>query len=418
MRFEALCTGDELLTGLTTDSNTPYFAAKLFAQGEQLQRVQVVGDKREEIIRALQYASAEADVLIVSGGLGPTADDLTAECAAQAAGVPLVERPEVLEHLRALAAARKFALTPNNYKQALVPQGAEMVVHPMGSAPMFILKFGRCIAFFVAGVPREYRYLVDREVLPRIARMQTQEPHRIFRAARLLKTVGLPESHLDANVAPLAAAHPQVTLGFRTQAPENHLKLVASGATQAAANQALAAAEAAARTLLGEYVFGADEETLGGQVGKLLQERGATLAVAESCTGGRLAELLTAPPGASQHFTGGVVAYANEMKRRWANVPDELLGRVGAVSAEVAEQLARGIREAAGSHYGLSITGIAGPSGGSPEKPVGTVYVGLSGPAGTRYQAYSFRGDRDLIRAFSAHAAMDLLRRELLRPAP
>jgi nicotinamide-nucleotide amidase len=418
MRCEALCTGEEFLTGLTADTNTPYFAGKLFALGEQLQRVHVVGDQREEIIAALQRASAQADVLLVSGGLGPTADDLTAECAAKAAGVPLVERTEVVDHLRALAAARNFKLTSNNLKQALVPHGAELVIHPMGSAPMFVLTLGRCVTYFVAGVPREYRYLVDREVLPRIEQRRLQEPHRTFRAARLLKTVGLAESHLDARVAPLAAAHPQVALGFRTQAPENHLKLIASGHTQAAADRALADAEKAARELVGEFIFGQDDETLGGQVGKLLRERGATLAVAESCTGGRLAELLTAPPGASDYFVGGVVAYANSMKGLWAAVPEGLLARVGAVSWEVAEQLARGIRDAAGTTYGLSVTGIAGPTGGTPEKPVGTVLVGLAGPSGTHHRAFAFRGDRELIRAFSAHGAMDFLRRELQRTSP
>ncbi len=414
MRIEILCTGDELLTGLTTDTNSPYFMGKLFEMGETVARSQTVGDVREHIIEALASLRSQCDALLVSGGLGPTADDLTAECAAAAAGVRLLENAEVLAELKARFAKRNFAFTPNNAKQALIPEGAEVVRNPVGTAPMFIQRIGRCTLFFVPGVPREYRALVDGEVLPRIAKLIEADPGRVFRAARLLKTIGLAESHLDARVAPLAKIHPRVTFGFRTHAPENHLKLLAEGPSQREADQTLAAAERDCREALRPHVFGADRDSFASVLGALLRERGATVGVAESCTGGSVCELLTEPAGASSYFIGGAVVYANAMKERWAGVRPETLRADGAVSKEVAIELAEGARRACEATYGLSITGIAGPSGGTPDKPVGTVHFALATPAGTQWQQQRLLGDRERIRLFATAHALDMLRRHLL----
>ncbi len=414
MRIEVLCTGDELLTGLTTDTNSPYFMGKLFDMGEKVLRSQTVGDVREQIIEALISVRARADAVLVSGGLGPTADDLTAECAAVAAGVRLIENPEVLAELKARFAKRNFLFTPNNARQALIPEGAEVVRNPVGTAPMFIQRIERCTLFFVPGVPREYKVLVDREVLPRIAKMLEGDPGRVFRAARLLKTIGLAESHLDARVAPLAKVHCKVTFGFRTHAPENHLKLLAEGASQREADETLAAAERDCREVLGPYVFGADQDSFPSVVGALLRERNATVGIGESCTGGLTAELLSTPAGASNYFIGAAVVYANAMKERWTGVRHETLEAHGAVSKEVAIELAEGARRECDATYGLSITGIAGPTGGTAEKPVGTVYFALATPEGTHSQHQALFGDRERIRLFAAAHALDMLRRHLL----
>jgi nicotinamide-nucleotide amidase len=414
MRVEVLCTGDELLTGLTVDTNSPYFMERLLPYGEQVVRTTVVGDVREEILDALRVTAARADVVLVSGGLGPTADDLTAGCAAEAAGVPLVESAEALAALEARFARRGILLTPNNRRQAQVPRGAEVVQNPNGSAPMFVLRLGRATFFFLPGVPREYRHLVEAEVLPRIQRLRGQRPDATFLAFRLLRTVGLPESHLDARVAPLSALHPDVTFGFRTQAPENHLKLMARGVTQAAADAALAAAEAESRAVLGSYVFGQDEERHPGVIARLLIERGQSVSLAESCTGGRIADLLTSVPGASAWFPGGAVVYANAMKEAWLGVRPLTLSAHGAVSEAVAREMAEGARRATASTWGLSITGIAGPKGGTEEKPVGTVFTALAGPTGTSAQRHRFAGDREQVRTFSAAAALEVLRHALL----
>jgi nicotinamide-nucleotide amidase len=414
MRIEVLCTGDELLTGLTVDTNSPYFMERLLPYGEQVARTTIVGDVREEILEALRMTSARADVVLVSGGLGPTADDLTAECAAEAAGVPLVESAEALAALEARFARRGILLTPNNRRQAQVPRGAEVVLNPNGSAPMFVLRFGQATAFFLPGVPREYRHLVDAEVLPRIQRLRGERPDASFLAFRLLRTVGLPESHLDARVAPLAAQHPSVAFGFRTQAPENHLKLMAKGHTQDEADAALASAERASRAVLGDYVFGQDQERQAGVIAALLLARGETVALAESCTGGRISDLLTSVPGASAWFPGGAVVYANAMKEAWVGVRRETLAAHGAVSEAVAREMAEGVRLATSASWGLSVTGIAGPTGGTEEKPVGTVFTALAGPLGTSAQRHRFPGDREQVRAFSAAAALETLRHALL----
>ena len=415
MRVELLCTGDELVTGLTPDTNSPYLEARLFELGIKVQRVVLVGDVREDITQALREAASRADVVIVSGGLGPTADDFTAECAAAAAGVPLVEDAGTLAFLRERARKRGRELTPNVARMALVPEGSQVVPNPVGAAPLFIVRMEGCRLFFLPGVPREYRALVDGEVLPRVRTELEKLPGRTHRAFRLLRTVGLPESVLDARVAPLAAAHPRVVFGFRTHAPENQLKLMAEAPTQAEAEAALAAAEAAARAELGRVVYGADGDTYIGVLARLLTEAGATLSLAESCTGGLIASQLTAVSGASGFFLGGAVVYTEPMKTAWAGVPAELLARHGAVSAPVAVAMAEGIRAACKTTYSLSVTGFAGPTGGTPEDPVGTVYCALAAEgAPTRCERYSIPGDRDMVRLFAASYALELLRERLL----
>ncbi|HZJ55435.1 MAG TPA: CinA family nicotinamide mononucleotide deamidase-related protein [Myxococcaceae bacterium] len=410
MRIEALCTGDELLTGVTTDTNSTWFQQRLLERGEQVARTTVVGDVREEILEALRTLSARADVVLVSGGLGPTADDLTAEVAAQAAGVPLVIHEGALAALRERFAVRGLTVTENNIKQVKVPAGSEVVLNPAGSAPMFVLRLGKAVLFFLPGVPGEYRALVEAAVLPRIDALRAERGEPGFRALRLLKTVFLAESHLDARVRPLLALHPRVTFGFRTHFPENHLKLMAEGSTREEAREALQAADAAARPLLGDHLFAVDDETIAEVVGRQLLRRRETLALAESCTGGRIADMLTDVPGASAYFLGSAVAYANDLKERWVSVAHTTLVENGAVSQVVAGEMARGARRGAESTWALSVTGIAGPDGGTPEKPVGTVYIGLDGPEGTEVRAHRFHGDRERVRSASAYAALDWLR--------
>lgn len=422
MRIETLCTGDELLTGLTTDTNGSFLQRVLLERlGLSIRRAETVRDLPDDIVEALDAAAARCDAVVVSGGLGPTADDLTVACAARAAGVPLVVSDEALAHLEARFRARGVLLTPNNRKQALVPQGAEVCLNPEGTAPMLVQRRGGCTLFFLPGVPREYRALVEREVLPRLdalARDRAPEHGREVWILRVLKTVNLPESHLDARVAPLAPEHPLVTFGFRTHPPENHLKLLARASSAGQARAAVDAAAAASRALLGAAVFGEDDETLPGVVHRLLRRRGERVAVAESCTGGLLCAALTEPAGATDVFAGGGVTYDAALKERWAGVPGHLLAAHGAVSAPVAAAMAAGIRLATGAAWALSVTGFAGPGGGTPEAPVGTVLVGLDGPDRRLVERFRFHGDRERVRRFAAHAALDVLRRALEGASP
>ncbi|HVE87475.1 MAG TPA: CinA family nicotinamide mononucleotide deamidase-related protein [Myxococcales bacterium] len=414
MRIEVLCTGDELLNGTIADTNSPWFMNRLFALGELVSRTTVVGDDRAELVSAMREVSARADAVLVSGGLGPTADDLTAECAAEAAGVPLVEDAGALEALKARFAKRNLQLTPNNARQAMVPKGAEVVLNPVGSAPMFILRLGRGTLFFVPGVPREYQALVEKEVLPRLGAMLEREQGRLARRVRVLKTVRIAESHLDALVMPIAGRHPLIRVGYRTHAPENHLKLLAQAPTAGEAERALAAMEEECRAALGDYVFGADGDELAAVLGARLRERRHTLSVAESATGGLLSGAISAVAGASDYFLGGAVAYSEGLKQAWAKVSPDVLAKHGAVSEEVACQMAAGVREATGSTWALSVTGYAGPSAGTPKDEIGTMFIGLAGPDGAPVaERFLFTGDRDRIRRFGAHTAMDLLRRTL-----
>jgi nicotinamide-nucleotide amidase len=415
MRVELLCTGDELVTGLITDTNSPWFEARLFELGVKVERITLVGDVRPDITQALLESASRADVVLVSGGLGPTMDDFTLECAAAAAGVALVEHAQVLQWLRERYAQRNMVMNPGALRMARVPEGAEVVRNPVGSAPMVILRLGRAQLFFVPGVPREYKALAEGEVLPRIRAALEKDPERVYRAFRLLRTVGIPESLLDAAVAPLVPQHPQVVFGFRTHAPENHLKLMATASTQAEADAVLAAAEAASRQVLGKAIFGADEEEYAAVLAKLLTRAGATLATAESCTGGLIAQQLTAVPGASTFFIGGVASYAEKMKTAWVGVSPEVLARHTAVSRETAIAMAEGVRAACGTTYGLSVTGYAGPTGGTPEDPVGTVYCALAAEGQpTQCERFSIMGDRDRVRLFAATSALEMLRQRLL----
>ncbi|MFL5343698.1 MAG: CinA family nicotinamide mononucleotide deamidase-related protein [Hyalangium sp.] len=415
MRVELLCTGDELVTGLITDTNSPWFEARLFELGVKVERILLVGDVRPDITQALLEVASRADVALVSGGLGPTMDDFTLECAAAAAGVPMVEDPRALEWLRERYAKRNVSISAGALRMARVPQGAEVVRNPVGSAPLVIMRLGRCRLFFVPGVPREYMALAEGEVLPRIRAALESDPERVYLAFRLLKTVGIAESMLDAKVAPLVPQHPQVVFGFRTHAPENHLKLMATASTQAEANAALAAAEVASRQVLGTAIFGADGEEYAPVMAKLLTRAGATLSLAESCTGGLIAQQLTSVAGSSTFFIGGAVSYSEKMKMAWVGVPAEVLARHTAVSRETAVAMAEGVRAACGTTYALSVTGYAGPTGGTPEDPVGTVYSALAAEGRpTHCERFSLTGDRDRVRLFAAISALELLRQRLL----
>jgi nicotinamide-nucleotide amidase len=413
--IEFVVTGDEVMRGTIADTNTAYTAALLYPLGLSLRRTVVVGDRGEDIRRALLEASARADFCIVSGGLGPTADDLTAECAAQAAGVPLRLDEAWLARVRERWSARTREPMPaNNERQALLPQTAELLGNPDGgTAPAFALRIDRCSFFFLPGVPREYHRIVQETVLPRLARATG---HAALRT-RVLQCYGIIESALDEAVRPILEQHPEVRFGFRTRFPENHLSLAALAADEASAARNLARVEELCLARLGAHVFGADGVTFAQAVGEQLAARGATVATAESCTGGLVAQLLTEISGSSRYVRGGYVVYANELKQSAIGVPGELIVAHGAVSEEVARAMAEGARRASGATYATAITGIAGPGGGSAEKPVGTVWLALASPGGTRSKLSRFPGDRGQIRLLSAYAALQLVREELGAPS-
>ncbi len=418
MRIEILCTGNDLLDGTVVDTNAALFCERAFERGAPVSRKETVPDDLPALVAAFRDLGARADFVVVSGGMGPTTDDLTVEAAAAAAGVPLDTDTATLEAIQQRFAQRGIPFTPNNARQARYPRGATVVPNPHGTAPMIVVRVGKADFHLLPGVPREFSALCDEEVVPRLEARLSAEGGRVHFAGRVLKAYGIGESHLDDKVRDLHGHHPDVFVGFRTHAPENHLKLLARGATPEEAGSRLAAAEAEARTLLGAKVFGADREELAQVVVRALKERGATVALAESCTAGLVSSMLAAVPGASDALVLGAVVYQDRAKTLLLGVDEELVRREGAVSAPVTRALAEAARERSGATWGLAVTGWAGPGGGTEKDPVGTVYLCLAGPGGLVEQRHRWAWDRERVRLFAAYQALDLLRRTLQGKTP
>ncbi len=404
LHVEILSTGDELLTGQVVDTNSAWLMDRLWDLGVMVRRKTLVGDDRDDIDAALRETSGRADVVVMSGGMGPTSDDLTTERVAAVLGVPLELHEPSLRTIE--ERFRRFGrpMTPNNEKQARFPRGAEVIPNRFGTAPGFAVKLGRAEVICLPGVPVEFRGLCEEWVLPRLAARLGDVP-----AARVVKLFGVAESHADHAMRPVMddPANAGVRFGFRAHWPEVHLKWTVPGPDAAARAERIAAA---VRAIFGDAVWGEGRDELPELVVARLAARRERVGLAESCTGGMLAELVTRVPGASAVLDLGVVAYANGMKEKVVGVPAAVLEAHGAVSEPVARALAEGVRRSAGAHWGIGITGIAGPTGGTPEKPVGTVHLALAGPSGTEHVQRLFRGDRERIRRLAAYDALNLLR--------
>ncbi|HEX9402141.1 MAG TPA: competence/damage-inducible protein A [Anaeromyxobacter sp.] len=404
LHVEILSTGDELLTGQVVDTNSAWLMDRLWDLGVMVRRKTLVADDRADLDAAIRETSARADLVVMSGGMGPTEDDLTSECVAGVLGVPLeLDEPS----LRAIEERfRRFgrSMTPNNAKQARFPRGAEVIPNRFGTAPGFAVRVGRAEVVCLPGVPVEFKGLAEEWLLPHIAARLGEVP-----ATRLVKLFGVPESHADHTMRAVMddPANAGVRFGYRAHWPEVHLKWAVPGPDAAARAERIATA---VRALFGDAIWGEGKDELPDLVVARLAARGDRVAVAESCTGGLVAELLTRVPGASAVLDLGVVAYANVMKERVVGVPAAVLAAHGAVSEAVARALAAGVRAAAGATFGIGITGIAGPTGGTPEKPVGTVHLALAGPKGTEHLHRLYRGDRERVRRQAAYEALNLLR--------
>jgi len=410
---EIISVGTELLLGEILNSNAQFLAQELAGLGIAHYYQTVVGDNVLRLQKAIAIAGERSPLLIFTGGLGPTPDDLTTATLADFFGVPLVERPEVLQDIAEKLAGRGRSMAPSNRKQALLPEGAAILPNPTGTAPGVIWqpRSGLTILTF-PGVPSEMKAMWRQTAVPYL-RSQGWSQGAIY--SRTLRFWGIGESTL----AEKAAA--QIQLNHPTVAPyagkgEVRLRISTKAATESEALQIIAPVEQQLRDIGGLDCFGADGDTLASVVGDRLKAAQQTVAVAESCTGGGLGSLLTAVPGSSAYFWGGIISYDNRVKINLLGVDAHVLAQQGAVSAEVACQMAVGVRDRLGTTWGLSITGIAGPDGGTETKPVGLVYIGLASPAAVesfQYQFGTFRG-RDMVRELSAHTALDLLRRKLI----
>ncbi len=422
MKAEVITIGDEILRGEIVDSNKALIAERVLGLDIECHYQTSVRDDRADMRFAFEQAAERADVVLVSGGLGPTRDDITTEVMAETFGRELQLDEASLEEIRGFFNRLGREMADVNRKQAYFPTDAEVLANPVGTAPGFMLEHagasGRTTLFFcMPGVPRELRLMLDEQVLPRIGAHAAGDGRgAVFVRARLLKTFGIGESSLEAELADLARDG-DVEIGFRTTFPDNYLRVVARGESAAAADDRIDKTVQAIDERLGDLLYGEGDDTMAIVVGRELERAGATVATAESCTGGGIAERITDVPGSSGWFLGGVVAYANEAKQAMLGVPEAMLAEHGAVSEPVARAMAEGVRARFGSTYGVATTGISGPGGGSEEKPVGLVYVALAcetaDGVATHVDHFTFPLDRTRHRALTAQVGLDWIRRDL-----
>jgi nicotinamide-nucleotide amidase len=405
MTAAILSIGTELTRGELVNTNAPWLAAQLTELGFDLVAVDTVKDARADIVAALKRLSATSKVLVVTGGLGPTTDDITSECVAEAMGVKLARHEASLDAIRRRFEKLGREMSPSNEKQADFPEGADVLPNANGTAPAFAVFLGDCRAFFMPGVPREMKAIYETLVAPRLRPVAVIDSHQIR-----LRTFGLPESTVGERLAGLEEANPGLTIGYRASFPEIEVKVHVRARTGDEARTRASIVADEVRNRLGQYVFGEGDDTFPEAVGRAFRARGFRLAVAESCTGGLVGHLITSVPAASDYFVADAVTYANSAKTRLLGVNEETLRGHGAVSAEVAAEMAEGIRRVGEVDVGLSITGIAGPTGGSPEKPVGLVYWGISTARGTVVKSRTLFGDRSMIQRLAAYVGLQLVR--------
>jgi nicotinamide-nucleotide amidase len=414
MSAEIICVGTELLLGDILNSNSQYLAQQLAQLGIPHYYQTVVGDNPERLKQVIEIAISRAQILIFTGGLGPTPDDLTCETIADFFGVPLIERPEIIADITKKFAQRGRSMTPTNRKQALIPQGADILPNPSGTAPGIIWQPRPNVTILTfPGVPSEMHQMWSETAVP-FLKNQGWGKEIIY--SRSLKFWGIGESALAEKVAPYFNL-PNPTVAPYAGKGEVRLRISAKAPTKEVAEALISPVEKQLKDIAGWDYYGADDDTLAAVIGRLLSANTQTISVAESCTGGGLGQMLTDSSGSSDYFWGGVIAYDNSAKVRLLGVNPEDLDKFGAVSATVAQQMATGVKNRLSTTWGLSITGIAGPTGGTDTKPVGLVYIGLAGPqdqvTSFEYRFGAMRG-RALIRHVSANTALDLLRRKLI----
>ena len=404
---EIVTIGTEMLLGDLVDTNTAWISQRLAALGVSMYRHTTVGDNTDRIIGALRDAASRADLVVTTGGLGPTSDDLTNACIGALTGRPMVEYPEARRHIDEKFAKFGREPTPSNYKQALFPEGTELIPNPLGTAPGALVEWENTLFATLPGVPAEMKRMFEETLEPLI---RSRSDGSIV--SKTLHFAGIGESALAEKVQDFLDASDPTVAPLAGQG-RVRLRITTRAATEEEAQGKIRPVEREILDRLREYFFGEDEETLESSVGRLLAERGATVALAESCTGGLISKRLTDVAGSSAYFVEGFVTYSNASKERLLGVPSEMLTEHGAVSEPVAQAMAAGAREISGADYGLSVTGVAGPGGGSEEKPVGLVYVGVAdaeGATAEKLDLTAWARSRSSIRERSANRALDLLR--------
>jgi nicotinamide-nucleotide amidase len=409
---EILATGYEILTGTAIDSNSAHIAQELQEAGLEVVRHSCVGDDLDMLVSILQEIGGRADIGVVTGGLGPTSDDITAEAAAKAAGVELALDTTALNAIEALFKARQRFMSPSNKKQAMLPAGSECLNNPVGTAPGFCLKIGQCVFFFLPGVPFEMQRMLADVVMPRIEKIQGID--KDVRIVKTIATFGLTEAATGERLDGFASEFPDLILGIRAKFPEIQVKLYGRDKDENSLGQLMKKASAWVVDKIGRNVFSVEGKAMEVIIGELLGQKKATLAVAESCTGGLISHWLTNVPGSSEYFIFSGVTYSNDAKKKILGVSSDTINRCGAVHEETVKEMAQGARRIVGATYGLATSGIAGPAGGSADKPVGTVCVGLATDSSAEAYRFNFPfGNRLMKKKIFAIAALDVLRHKL-----
>lgn len=411
MKAELITIGDEILIGQIVDTNSAWMGQNLNLHGIEVYQVTSVHDNHNHILKALENAGQNADLVLITGGLGPTKDDITKKVLCEFFDTELVFYPEVLEHVKSLLSSRNVVINQLNRDQAFLPANCTVLHNSAGTASGMWFERNNTIFVSMPGVPFEMEAIMMEEVFPRLIQMGITQSI----VHKTVLTIGLPESMLAEKIEEWENALPEfIKLAYLPSPMMVRLRLSGYGNNKSLLQTEIDSQVKTLVQIIPEYVFGFDDENLGIVLGRMLVGSNQSLAVAESCTGGNIAHFLTSNPGSSAYFKGGVVAYSNEIKNKLLDVPVDIIETFGAVSQQVAEAMATGARKALNADFAVATTGIAGPDGGTEEKPVGTVWIAVAGPSGVKSKMYIFKHNRERNIIRSTHTALNMLRTFLI----
>jgi len=407
MKVEIICIGSEILRGNIIDTNSNFIVKKLAELNLEVEHIIEVGDNFEALSSTLKFAWKNADLIITTGGLGPTEDDITYAVIAKTLNLKLIKYEEAEEHLKKVLDKIKIKMSNSNLKQTYLPEGAKIVINRYGTAPAMILEMGNKTICSLPGVPREMKKLLEEFFLPYF---KEKFPPLLIKKSKTLKITGLGESAVNELIRNFLLKQKNCSFGIYANPEDIQIQITVQSESELKVNRILQSATHRLSKILGDYIYGSNEETLEEVIGNLLRAKNLKVAVAESCTGGMLGEMITSIPGSSIYFQGGVISYNSQLKKDLLNIPEEVIKKYGEVSAEVAELMAEGVRKNCHSDIGLGITGIAGPGGATGKKGVGLVYIALSDDKKTIFQKHQLWGERNIIRLRACRRALNMLR--------
>lgn len=411
IKAEIISIGSEILKGQITDTNANFIAQKLTKLGIDLEHISAVSDNPESLSSTLKLALQRSGLIITTGGLGPTEDDITYQTIARALNLKLIKYPEAEKNLKRILKKINTTLSPSNLKQVYLPEGAKIIINQYGTAPAMILEKDNKIICSFPGVPHEMKRLIEENLIPYL---KEKFPPSMIKKAKTLKITGLGESSVNELIRDYINKKTNFSFGIYANPEDIQVQITTQTPTEKETDKLLQSSVNQLKKILGNYVYGTDKQSLEEIVGNLLMNRKLKVAVAESCTGGMLGEMITRIPGSSEYFQGGVISYNARVKEDLLKVPPEVIRKYGEVSRQVAKSMAEGVRRCCQSNVGISITGIAGPGGATEKKKVGLVYMALADNKKTITQKHQLFGDRQLIRLRSARRALNMLRMYLM----